>query len=379
MTARNVATVSPQPSFVRGQERASGGVGTKFGSEATVSDVLEAIELQSRACRQLGSAQYADLLGAIASDVSERGPFAELLHGRTERPVHDALPLRLLGSLHALALSGRAPALAARFPSCGGDGSRIPLDEVLQAVVRDRATVEEGLARHVQTNEPGRSVALLMLANWLPSLGVDEFDLLEVGSSAGLNLSFDDYAADTGRGVLGRRGSALTFPPSWFDRAPVVTEPARCVGRRGCDVAPLDPNGDALRLQSFVWPDQGERLNRLRAALAIARPHGARVDRASADEWIARQLAVRASGSRAVVVFHSIVWQYLGTEVQERLRATIVRAGDSATGGAVVWARMEPAGERADLRADVWIDRPRSTHVLADVGYHGAHVTWRHP
>lgn len=345
-----------------------------------MSDVLAAIELQSQACRRLGSAQYADLLDAIAHDVAGGGAFAGLLQGRTHRPVHDALLLRLLGALHGLALSGGAPELAARFPSCGGDGSTIPLGSVLEVVARQRSAIDDGLARHVQTNEPGRSVALLMLANWLPSVGIHEFDLLEVGSSAGLNLSFDDFAADTGNGVLGRRGSALTFPPSWFDRAPeVVDEPARCISRRGCDVAPLDPVGDALRLQSFVWPDQSERLDRLRAAIAIARPHGARVDRTSADEWIERHLGERAPESRPVVVFHSIVWQYLGNDVQDRLRAAIVRAGESAARGPVVWARMEPAGERADLRADAWIGGTRAAHVLADIGYHGAGVTWRQP
>lgn len=343
-----------------------------------MSDVLAAIELQSQACRRLGSVQYADLLEAIAHDAAAGGAFAGLLQGRTDRPVHDALPLRLLGSLHGLALSGGAPELAARFPSCGGDGSTVPLGTVLEVVARHRATIEDGLARHVQTNEPGRSVALLALANWLPSVGLREFDLLEAGSSAGLNLSFDEYAADTGRGVLGRRGSALTFPPSWFDQSPVVVaDPARCVGRRGCDVAPLDPVDDAVRLQSFVWPDQAERLDRLRAAIAITRPHGVRVDRASADEWVALHLAERAPESRTVVVFHSIVWQYLGRDVQDRLRATIVHAGESASRGPVVWARMEPAGERADLRADVWIGGSRAAHVLADIGYHGADVTWR--
>lgn len=343
-----------------------------------MSDVLAAIDLQSQACRRLGSAQYADLLGAIARDVEAGGTFAGLLQGRTDRPVHDALPLRLLGALHGLALSGGAPELAARFPSCGGDGSPIPIDAVHRVVARHRTAIEDGLARHVQTNEPGRSIALLMLANWLPRIGIREFDLLEVGSSAGLNLSFDEYAADTGRGVLGRRGSALTFPPSWFNRSPVViAEPARCVGRRGCDVAPLDPIDDAVRLQSFVWPDQADRLVRLRAAIAIARPHGARVDRSSADEWLALHLAERTSDARPVVVFHSIVWQYLGTDVQDRLRDTLVGAGESASGGSIVWARMEPAGERADLRADVWMDGAHTASVLADIGYHGAGTTWR--
>lgn len=376
MTARNVATDHPQPSVVRRAACTSVAFGTNVGLEVRVSDVLAAIDLQAAACRRLGSVQYADLLDALARDVAEGGAFAEVLHGRSSRPVHDALPLRLLGALHGLALSGRAPELAARFPSCGGDGSPVALRDAREVVARERTAIDDGLRRHVQTNEPGRSVALLMLANWLPDVGIREFSLLEIGSSAGLNLSFDDYAADTGSGILGRRGSMLAFPASWFDRAPTVrTDPAQCAGRRGCDVAPLDPVVDAVRLQSFVWPDQSERLSRLRAAIDIAGRHGARVERASADTWIEARLAERTS--RAVVIFHSIVWQYLGTEVQLRLRAAITGAGESSNGGPVVWARMEPAGDRADLQVDAWIAGVHSQHVLADIGYHGSDVGWR--
>jgi hypothetical protein len=376
MTARNVATDPPQRSVVHHALHGTSRFGTIVGSEVLVSDVLASIELQAAACRRLGSLQYADLLEAIARDASGGGDLAALLLGRSVRPVHDALPLRLLGALHGLALAGLAPELAARFPSCGGDGSPIALGEVRGLVHRERAAIEDGLSRNVQTNEPGRSTALLMLANWLPRLGIDEFDLFEVGSSAGLNLSFDEYAADTGHGFLGRTDSPLTFPSSWFDRAPAVhPHPARCVERRGCDVAPLDPEVDAVRLQSFVWPDQVERMSRLRAAIAVASPCGRRVERASADGWIAARLAERTE--RPVVVFHSIVWQYLGTEVQLRLRGALTGAGESGDGSPVVWARMEPAGDRADLRVDAWIAGVRSQHVLADIGYHGSNITWR--
>lgn len=50
--------------------------------------------------------------------------------------------------------------------------------------------------------------------------------------------------------------------------------------RRGCDLCPVDVNDEraALRLQSFVWPDQTERLQRLRAAMEVARGFPVTVD-----------------------------------------------------------------------------------------------------
>ena len=337
-----------------------------------MSDVREALEIQAVACRRLGSAQYADLLHAMVADHDRGGPIVSILSGRTDRPVHDALPLRFLGALHHVALDGRAPELAARFPSCGGDGEPIALATVYEVIARLDSFVDDALGRGVQTNEVGRSLCHLTVANWLPSLGIGEFDWWEVGASAGLNLSFDHYAADTGHGVLGREGSSLTFPPTMFSTAPRVVEPARCVDRLGCDPDPVDLDRDALRLEAFVWPDQTVRRSRLLSAIAISRPLRHRVDRASADVWIIDRLA--DSTDRPAVVFHSIVWQYMAPEVRERFRDALRKAG--AGGRSLVWARMEPAGDKADLRADVWHEGRCTRFHLADVGYHGQEFTW---
>ena len=315
-------------------------------------DVRESLEIQAIACRRLGSAQYADLLEALTAEHLAGGLVRDLLDGRSDRPVHDALPLRLLGAVHRIALDGRAPALARRYASCGGDGGSIAVDDFLAVVESNRAEVERGLGEQVQTNEVGRSIVLRQLSSWLAGKGVNEFDLLEVGSSAGLNLNFD------------RLGE-------------LAPDAARCVERRGSDPFPLDPSDDecAKRLLSFVWPDQIERLSRLRTAIDVARRHPQSVSRASADDFLRAQLATESS--RATVVFHSIVWQYLDPTVRDGVRAAIFENGgrrDSAR--PIVWARMEPAGETADVRVTI-IDRDgRRDHVLATVGYHGQEFRW---
>ncbi|MFM8945848.1 MAG: DUF2332 domain-containing protein [Actinomycetota bacterium] len=337
-----------------------------------MSDVRESLKIQADGCRRLGSVQYADLLDAMVLDHDRGGPISTLLASRTDRPGHDALPLRLLGVVHRAALDGHAPELAARFPSCGGDGGAISLTAVYDAIARLGSLLDDALGRGVQTNEVGRSLCHLTVANWLPSLGIDEFDWWEVGASAGLNLSFDRYAANTGHGILGQEGSSLTFPSSMFANPPLVNDPARCIERLGCDPDPVDLECDSVRLESFVWPDQVERRSRLLAAIAITRPLRHRVDPASADEWIAERLA--DSSDRPAVVFHSIVWQYMASEVRARFRDSLTTAG--SRGRHLVWARMEPAGEKADLRADVWSNGTVSRYHLADVGYHGQNFDW---
>lgn len=335
-------------------------------------DVRAALAAQASSCRQLGSTQYADLLDAMVADHMRGGPIASILAKRTPRPLHDALPLRLLGFIHGLALEGAAPELADRFVSCGGDGGTVDLSSVVRVLERVSDRLDTALSRPVQTNEVGRSVCHLAIAHWLPSLGIEEFDLWEVGTSAGLNLSFDRYAAETSHGVLGHVGSKLTFPKSTFDNAPPTTPAATCVHRCGCDADPIDLERDSLRLASFIWPDQAERRSRLLTAIEITKPLHHLVEKASADDWILDRLRDRTS--RTAVIFHSIVWQYMSPDTQIRLRESISTAG--ASGRSLVWARMEPAGVKADLRADVWIDGSCSRYLLADVGYHGQNFNW---
>lgn len=343
----------------------------------TLDDVTMALALQAVACRDLGSTQYADLLDALVIDAENGGLVGGLLAERPERPVHDALPLRLLGAVHRIALRGAAPALAARYPSCGGDGASVSVDAFTAVVAEHRAEVEHELGRQVQTNEVGRSVVPLALVHWLTLLGIDRVDWMEIGASAGLNLHFERYFAATDRGPLGDPTSSVRFDPSWFEAAPpVVARPAVCVRRAGADPFPLNVHDedDARRLLSFVWPDQRERFERLRAALGVARTDRLPVERASADEFLHRRLDDDPTIPR--VVFHSIVWQYLTAEVRNGVREALAGARVSRT-APVVWARMEPSGAVADVRVTVFDGRSDPVERrLAEVGYHGRGLRW---
>jgi hypothetical protein len=130
-----------------------------------------------------------------------------------------------------------------------------------------------------------------------------------------------------------------------------------------------------MRLVSFVWPDQAERHERLAAALAVATDHPPLVDTGSADTWVVSRLS--RERPHATVVFHSIVWQYLGRTVQDGMRRALEEAGAATTADPpLVWVRMEPAGPVADVRATVWTGGIRTDHVLAEIGYHGQHMRW---
>ena len=343
-------------------------------------EMLRALLQQADSCRSLGSPMYSALFTDLAADYADGGRTYALLAGRSLRPVHDAVPLRLAGAIHRVVLQGKDDRLARHYPSVGGQPAEDFTADFIGYMRDHLEDIESGLSTQVQTNEVGRSVAHLVLSHWLTTLGIEEFSLLEIGASAGLNLNFDKFYGCFGQLRMGDPSSTLRFMGDWFSNAPDVPRVgAVAINKRGCDISPIDVTqpDDEARLLSFVWPDQRLRLERLRNAIAIAKVHRPIVDQASADEWIAQQLA-RTSG-HATLIFHSIVWQYLGTETQNRLKQAIHDAGKSATAAApLVWARMEPAGAVADVQVDVFDGtsiEPRHFR-LAEIGYHGQNMNW---
>jgi len=60
------------------------------------------------------------LLEALADDWAAGGPVREVLAGHEDDSGPSALGMRLLGSIHRLVLTGRAPDLARYFPTAGG-------------------------------------------------------------------------------------------------------------------------------------------------------------------------------------------------------------------------------------------------------------------
>jgi hypothetical protein len=136
--------------------------------------------------------------------------------------------------------------------------------------------------------------------------------VLEIGSSAGLNLRWDRYRYDGGADGtgFGPVNSPVRLTGGYHAPAPRLDVLAMVAERRGCDASPLDATAreDQLTLKSFVWPEQADRLARLDAALQVAERVPAPVDRADAGEWVEAQLADdSAAAGTATVVFHSIV------------------------------------------------------------------------
>jgi hypothetical protein len=340
--------------------------------------LVDSFRGQARGCAATGSAIYAELLERAAADLGQDGIFADLVSRYRGHPVLDAMPLRLLGRAHALVLSGEAPALARFYPSVGGryesEGAwraLLDLAEVRRDDLRDAAS-----HWRVQTNEVRRSAMLLPGFLRVAARTGLPLRIREIGASGGLNQFFDRYRYELGPHRWGDPRSPLVLTADWDGPAPDLASPLRVADRRGCDVAPIDLRDPAeqVKLQSFIWPEQLDRLERLRAAIAVAAANPPVIDAVPAGDWVERHVAPEPGA--ATVLFHSVVWFYIPEAERDRIARTMESAGASATEAApLAWLRMEGARvEEAELRLRLW---PNGDDVLlAGVHYHGASVRW---
>jgi len=249
--------------------------------------LVQHVRRQAQACQQLGSPLYAALLERCADDITAGGPTAEVLAGHEDDPESAVTSLRLLAAVHLLVLSGAAPELAAYYPSAGGTADAEQAWPVLRQVLAERAAdIRPLLSQAPQTNEVGRSAALvggLLFAVAQHQLPVR---LLEIGSSAGLNLRADHfwYGHTDAEHSWGPPSSPVRLDGAWAGRVPPLAARLRIATRSGTDIAPIDPTvaEGQLRLLSYVWPDQTERFSRLSAAIAVAEQVPAPVERCDA-------------------------------------------------------------------------------------------------
>jgi hypothetical protein len=325
---------------------------------------------------------YAELLARLADDLEAGGPTARVLAGHEDDPGPSGLALRLAGGVHRLVLAGAAPELTSYYPTAGGTWTAEGVAAVLDLLDRRGDEVRPLLEHAPQTNEVGRSAALLggllrVAERWpLP------VRLFEIGASGGLNLQADRfrYTDDTGGG-WGAPASPVLLEGAWRGSPVPSRGSVTVVERGGCDVEPVDVTTEDGRLTvtSYVWPDMTERHARLAGAIAVARENPVRVERADAASYVE---GLEPERGFLTVLWHSVMWQYVPREQQERVTARLAAWGEQATKDApLVHLFAEPTRRTPEDRHRFWVvaqswpgDGER--RFLGQMAPHGVPVTW---
>ena len=166
---------------------------------------------------------------------------------------------------------------------------------------------------------------------------------------------------------------------AWTGTPPPSGEP-RIIERLGCDLAPVDPGTTQgrLTLTSYVWADMVARLERLRGALELAARIPARVLTAGAGDFLD---GLELAEGSTLVVWHSVMWQYVDEPERERVLARLDALGATATSQAgLAHLSLEPRPDSPLGTRDMlvtlrtWPDGPG--RVLGRAAAHGIPVIW---
>ncbi|MEZ5722114.1 MAG: DUF2332 family protein [Paracoccaceae bacterium] len=289
------------------------------------------------------------------------------------------MPLRLLGGLHALVLTGACPELAACYPPnlCPGEEK---LGAALDIALRDHTEVLLDWLEHApQTNEVRRSAVMISRAptGWRRNSASPISWCRRRRCAAGLNLMWDRFRLDLAWGVLGPRDSTVRLDPEWLGPPPPEGD-VRIVDRRGVDIAPLDPHdeADALRLISYLWPDQPWRIERAKAAMAMC---DAVVDSTSACTWLSQRLATpprhhspRHPHRRLAVFLRRDPARLPRADGRSRGPRHCRRAARAAVDGG-----RRPQGRGAPIELTIWPGNHKLN--LGRVDFHGRWIDWNAP
>ncbi len=340
-----------------------------------------AFRAQAAHCRHNGAPATARIIEAQIALMRGGTQLGTQLAGWSPDAVlGDALPLRLAGGLHHLFRAGKADALGPVYRGKIADQRQV------DGIVGDLVSAHDAellvwLEGPPQTNEAGRSASFMAGLLWLADrLGIHRFALNEIGASAGVNLLMDRFRFDLGGVMVGPVDSPVLIRPDWRGAAPPDV-PLAITAIKGCDQSPIDLRDDAAcdRLRGYIWPEMADRFTRMNAAISLFRRVQPVLEAADAADWVEALLATPAQPAEARVVHHSIVWQYIPADRQQRIVAALEQAGRRASADQpLVWLQLET--NRATFAHELWVDwwTPRHHRVLLGSAHaHGAWVEWR--
>ena len=289
---------------------------------------------------EVDAADASPLYERVAAALSESDAALRAIEAAPPRRRH---PTLILAALHDLALAGRAPALAAAYAAADGDAAAGAAIDTLLGMTESVAAI--AARRRTKTNETGHGAVLYpAIAEAAHRMGADAVGLIDVGSSAGLNLNVDRVGITYSDGQsLGDPSSPVQLSASIVGDRPI---PARAMpevaARVVADPDPVDVTDadDARWLRACLWPDQPVRAVRLDAEMALAATAPPVLLPGDAVNVLPQAFARVPAGALPVVI---TTWALSRFSLESRLRF-LHRLDEAAAGRAVAWVSAEGVG-----------------------------------
>ncbi len=271
---------------------------------------------------------YEQLSMAIAEDT-------EMLTLASKAQNGQPIPNMLFAAVHYLLLQSPTSALAAYYPSM--TESTKPREACYPhflAFCREHRDEITALlkTRRVQTNVIKRCSYLFpSFCRIYKHAQETPLSLIEIGTSAGLNLLWDNYAYSYGDGnVYGDKTSTVRINatingeknPEFLHTSPPIDS------RMGIDLNVIDLNDSdqSLWLRALIWPEEKERIGLLAAAKKIFAKSPPRLFTGDAID-ILPDVITKVPLNTALCIFHTHVANQLSREAKNKLFDIIAKEG----------------------------------------------------
>lgn len=315
-----------------------------------------------------------DLYERLALEVAEDVELLKLsAHAQKSQPV----PNMLFAAVHHLLLQGAKHELAEYYPSI----TEIPRSssnafyEFQDFCQKYRHEIIEILAtKSVQTNEVGRCAYLYPIFSFIYEQVQTPLACIEIGTSAGLQLLWDQYRYDYGTGsYFGNKASDVTISaeikaaklPALYEQIPVEE-------RIGIDlnINDLTVEEDLQWLLALIWPEHHSRRNIFQhAAKYVQKASLTLVEGDGVD--LLPELAERIAENATICVFHTHVANQIPEEKKHMLMERVREIGLSRN----IFHIYNNMWDR-DLHVDAIIDGELSEQLACKTDGHGRWFTW---
>jgi hypothetical protein len=302
----------------------------------------------------------------------------EILELASQSEPGQPVPNLLLGSVHYLLLRGKDHKLKYFYPSIVEEPQNT---EEVYPYFRNfcMENKEEIISllknRLVQTNEVRRCSYLYPVFNYIYETVKKPLALIEIGTSAGLQLLWDKYSYSYGTNeIFGNTQSNVTitsevrgnYSPAVYMGSPPVAV------RIGVDLNIIDlANEDEyLWLQALIWPEHEDRREMLSSAAEYVKRSSVTLIEGDGTELL-MELEKNISEEYAICVFHT----HVANQMSQESKATLLRDVELIGAKREIFHLYNNIFD-GDLHLDFYIGGKGFRKKIGETDGHGRWFTW---
>ncbi|KAB2334459.1 DUF2332 domain-containing protein [Cytobacillus depressus] len=302
----------------------------------------------------------------------------EILELCTNASEGQPVPNLLFGAVHYLLLKGKEHKLKEYYPSVVSNPKHVEgafnsfKDFCFQYQNEIISILQSKL---VQTNEVRRCAYLYPVFSLIYEKTKKPLALIEIGTSAGLQLLWDKYSYSYGTDeIFGNKSSALNITSEIIgENMPFLASTPPPVSKRmGLDLNTIDLNDEeeTLWMKSLIWPEHKERLQMFEQAASYIKKIPVQLVEGDGIGLLRDCVNMMPSDS-TVCIFHTHVANQMPLEAKKILLNMIQSIGKERD----VFHIYNNIHDRY-LHLDYYVDGVESKETIAETDGHGRWFRW---